>query len=76
MASQALVPRPRYVPVDLLDRESVGYDLTNLAHLPPCVIECSALAGVVTGDPVVATITPFILCSHDQTRCAAESVWQ
>jgi hypothetical protein len=61
----------------LLDRDCVGYDLTNLAHLPPCVLECSVASGAETTDPVfIQAITPFILCAHDQTRCAAECVWQ
>jgi hypothetical protein len=44
--------------------------LTDLAHLPPCLLSCAATAGVTSqNSPSVLLASPVFVCAQDPARC-------
>jgi hypothetical protein len=54
----------------LLELYCMNFDVTNLANLKPCVLECGVRAGVLSAeDPSILLSAPLILCAKDPTKC-------
>jgi hypothetical protein len=54
----------------LLDTYCFNFDITNLANLKPCLLECALQANILSAeDPSVTTIAPLIRCAQYPTRC-------
>jgi hypothetical protein len=55
----------------LLDIYCLNWSATDAVNLPPCILGCSADAGVTQTDPSVAVFVPVLFCAQDKTACAA-----
>jgi hypothetical protein len=54
----------------LIDAYCLNYSFTDLAHLPSCVFQCAAQAGILgQDDPAITFYAPLAACA--QTMCAA-----
>jgi hypothetical protein len=47
-------------------------NVTDFSALPPCLIQCSAVAGITSqNDPASILLTPIFACAQDPAQCGA-----
>ena len=56
----------------LMDSYCLNYDVSNLANLPPCLVQCSLESGILSADdPAIVYTAPVLTCSQLPETCAS-----